>query len=334
MPQGTRTTTLLAASAVAIGLAFAGTPAAAQPGPPTSVTMGLVTRIALAWPLYVANAKGWFAENGVKIDFVITGGSARTVQQLAAGSVHIGHAGMPDLIRAIEQGAPVRIIAGEVVRAPYTLVGAKGIRNPAELKGKTISIGGSKDVTLIYLRAIMAPSGLGHADYDLVFAGSTSARYAALASGAVQAAILAAPFDFRALGEGYSDLGTTYVHLPDFPFTAYGVNGPWATRNRDAVVGLLRSYLTAIEWLYEPANREEAIAILIKETKADPNDAVKTYDQYIRDVQVYRRDGVLTEEAMQKMLEGIVSIGDLQAPAPPASKYIDDSFLSAARARR
>jgi NitT/TauT family transport system substrate-binding protein len=328
------TKTGVAAGALIAWMACAGSPAFAQSGKLTTVTMGLVTKIALAWPLYVADAKGWFEKNGVRIDFVTTGGSSKTAQQLAAGSVQIGHAGLPDLIRAIEQGAPVRVIASEVARAPYTLVGAKDIKRAAELKGRTISIGGLRDVTLIYLRAILAPSGLGQKDYDLVFAGSTSARYAALASGAVQAAILAAPFDFRALAEGYTNLGTTYEHLPDFPFTAYGVNARWAEENRETVVGFLRAYLAGIEWLYDPANREGAIAILIKETKAKPDDAAKTYEQYIRDVQVYRKDGALTAEAMKKMLEGIVSIGDLKAPVPPASKYVDDSFLSAASAAR
>lgn len=330
----TRTTTALAIATVATGLAFGAPPALAQAAQPVTVTMGLVTKIALAWPLYVGDAKGWFAENGVKLDFVTTGGSAKTAQQLAAGAVHIGHAGLPDLIRAIEQGAPVRVIAAEVAVAPYTLVGGKDIRTVSDLKGKTISIGGIKDVTLIYLRAILAPSGLARDDYDLVFAGSTSARYAALASGAVQAAILAAPFNFRALGEGYTNLGSTYEHLPDFPFTAYGVNAPWAERNRDAVVGYLRAYLAGVEWLYDPANRDEAIAILIKETNANPDDAAKTYDQYLREVKVYRKDGALTEEAMQKMLRGIVSLGDLEEPVPPPSKYVDDSFLKAARTAR
>jgi NitT/TauT family transport system substrate-binding protein len=333
MQTWTRTTNALAA-ALAAGLALGASPAWAQAGQPVTVTMGLVTKLALSWPQYVAEAKGLFATNGVKMDFVATGGSAKTAQQLAAGAVHIGHAGLPDLIRAVEQGAPVRLIASEVAIAPYTLVGAKGIRSAADLKGKTISIGGIKDVTLIYLRAILAPSGLKHNDYDLVFAGATSARYGALASGAVQAAILAAPFDFRALGEGYTNLGTTYERLPDFPFTAYGVNHSWAERNRDAVVGFLRAYLAGIEWLYDPANRSEAIAILVKETNANPDDAAKTYDQYLRDVKVFRKDGALTEDAMRKMLQGVVELGDLKEPLPPVSKYVDNSFLKAALASR
>lgn len=324
----------LVAGAVVAGLAVTSAPASAQAGKQSTVTVGLVAKIALAWPLYAAEANGLFAKHGVKVDYVMTGGSSKTAQQLAAGSLHVGQAGLPDVIRAIEQGAPVRIVASEVARLPYTLVGAKDIKSAVQLKGRTISIGGLRDITLIGLRAILAPSGLGPKDYDLVFAGSTSARYAALASGAVQAAILASPFDFRALGEGYTDLGTTYQHLPDFPFTAYGVNTAWAAKNREALTGFLRAYLAGIAWLYDPANRDEAIAILVKETKSSPDDSAKTYDQYIRERQVYRKDGALTDDAMRKMLQGIASIGDLNEPLPPPSKYIDGSFLSAASAPR
>src|SRR5205814_6614795 len=89
------------------------------------VTLGLVAKLALQWPVYAALEKGYFDRAGVKLDLVTTGGSAKAAQQLAAGAINIGEAGLPDLLRPIDQGAPIKIISYEVAEPPSKLVGRK-----------------------------------------------------------------------------------------------------------------------------------------------------------------------------------------------------------------
>jgi NitT/TauT family transport system substrate-binding protein len=314
---------LLLAGAVMLGGAAAGRAE-------TTITFGLVAKLAIQWPIYVAIEKGMFAKEGVKMDLVVAGGSARSAQQLAAGALHIGEAGLPDLIRPIEQGAPIKIIGYEVAEPPYKLLARKEIKTIADLKGKKIMIGGSKDITLIYLEALTKPHGLSAKDFDLVYAGATSARFAALHSGGVEATILTSPFDFQAIGLGYTDLGSVHKVLPNFPFSAYGVNTNWANANRGAVVGFLKGVNQGIHWLYDKGNKDEAIKILVKSIGANPDDTAKTYDLFLGEVQAFRKEGDMPAAGFQRLLEALVDLGDLSKPVPPMSKFVDDSYQKAA----
>jgi ABC-type nitrate/sulfonate/bicarbonate transport system substrate-binding protein len=299
-----------------------------------SITLGLVAKLALQWPVYVAVEKGYFDRAGINLDLVTTGGSAKAAQQLAAGAINIGEAGLPDLLRPIDQGAPMKIIAYEVAEPPYKLMARKGVKSLAELKGKKIMIGGSKDITLIYLEAMAKPAGLKAGDFDLLYAGATSARFAALVSGGVEATILTSPFDFQAIGQGYANLGSVHTALPGFPFTGYGVHTPWANANRNAVVGFLRAVHQGVDWLYDPKNRDEAVNILVKHTGARPDDSVKSYDLFMVELKAFRRDGAIPPESFRRVLDAVAELGDLPKPPPPASKFLDDSFLKAALAGR
>ena len=94
---------------------------------------------------------------------------------------------------------------------------SRSIKSLKDLKGKTVSIGGQKDVTRIYLDRMLEPNGLKDSDVDLVYAGASSARLAALESGAVDAAILTSPYNFNAASDGFPVIGRTADYITDLP---------------------------------------------------------------------------------------------------------------------
>src|SRR5215471_9507691 len=203
-----------ALAALVAGAAIATTPAKAE-----TVTVGLVGAISSThWPIYIGLTKGYFAAEDVKLDPVFIQSSAALVQQLTAGS-----------IRAIDKGAPIAVVRIEMQAPPYALLAKPDIKRWTDLKGKTISIGGPKDITRIYLERMAEPNGLKAADYDTVFAGATSARFSALQSGAVDAAILLPPFNFYAESAGFTNLGLTVDYAKELPFTGTVVARAWAS---------------------------------------------------------------------------------------------------------
>jgi NitT/TauT family transport system substrate-binding protein len=304
--------------------------AQAQKPEPKAVSVGFVAKLALSWPLYVADNKGWYAAYGLKLEPVMTGQSAKVVQAITSGAVHLGHAGAPEVIRGIEQGAGIKLISAEVAVPPYKVMAKKDITRVEDLKGKKVMIGGTKDITYIYMKAMFEKHGLKMSDVDFLYSGSTTNRFAALVQGGVDAAILASPFDFQAASQGFSNLGLSKTYSPDSPFTAYAVNSDWAAKNRATVVSFLKGYVRGIRWLYEPANRDEATALLIKETNAKPDDAAKTYDFYFGELQAFRKDGRFTEAALNDLLKSLVILEEMKEPFPPYSKYVDNSFLQEA----
>src|SRR5262249_48813907 len=118
-----------------------------------TVTVGTVgSASANLWPVYIGINKGFFAAEDLKVDIVFVQSSANLVQQLAAGSLDITMStGLVDPIRAIDQRAALAIVRFEVQAPPYALLAKPTIKTLAELKGKTISLGGPKDITKIYV---------------------------------------------------------------------------------------------------------------------------------------------------------------------------------------
>src|SRR5262245_58497050 len=71
----------LLAGAIAL-LAALPAPARAQSAPP-AVTATIIGVSVSIWPAIVADQKGFFAEEGVKVDMIAAGASARSLQQVA-----------------------------------------------------------------------------------------------------------------------------------------------------------------------------------------------------------------------------------------------------------
>ena len=155
-----------------------------------TVTVGLVGAVsATHWPVYIGLKNGYYAAEDLKLDMVFIQSSAALVQQLTAGSLDIAlSTGLADPIRAIDKGGAISIVRIEMQAPPYALIAKPAIKRWSDLKGKTISIGGPKDITRIYLERMAVPNGVKPGDYDTVFAGATSARFSALTGGAVDAA--------------------------------------------------------------------------------------------------------------------------------------------------
>jgi ABC-type nitrate/sulfonate/bicarbonate transport system substrate-binding protein len=113
----------------------------------------------------------------------------------------------------------------------------------------------------------------------------------------------------------------------------WAVNTDWALRNKLGLVEFARLYVDAVRWLYDAANRDKAVQILLKYARQSPKDAADSYDYYFSTLKGFSRDGLLSGTAYRKMTEGLIELGDLSPPVPPASKFFDDSFVRQATAQ-
>jgi ABC-type nitrate/sulfonate/bicarbonate transport system substrate-binding protein len=315
---------LLAGLACAAALCF-GDGARAQ----TKIVAGMVAHGPPQWPQYVADEFGWLKADKIDLDLVTVGGGGTA--QVAAGSLNIAHSGYPDFARAALQGAPLRIVISDFVGSPYAVFAKKGIKTIADLKGKLISIGGPNDITLIYIKPFLASAGLKTTDVDFVYAKAAGDRFAALASGAVDAAILNPPTYFKAVDAGLTALGDTKPYAEGIPFTVWGANSAWAAAHRDALTAFARDYKRGVAWLNDPAHRQQAIDILVKHAKQDPKDSAEAYDYLVAKLKLFGPDGDVSDAVYAKMTEGLAEIGIIKPPYPPKAAIFDGSFVQAAR---
>lgn len=279
-----------------------------------AVTVGMVGKAStLNWPIYIGLAKQTFDAEKVKVDLVFIPSNAGLQQQLAAGSVHLGVAsGLVDPIRAINRGSQVAIVRIDGQFAPYALLANSKVGSIKDLAGKTISVGGANDITRSYLERMLLPNGVKAGSYDLVYAGSTAARFAALQSGAADAAILTTPQSFMAEAAGFKNLGLAVEYAPDFPFSGSVANIAWAQANRETLKKFLSAYTKAIEWFYDDKNRVEAIEIMVKASGNKENDVAMAYD-FLRKVEVFEKTGAVSKRKLKTVVDALTANGDLPA---------------------
>jgi len=294
----------------------------------SEIVFGITSQTAFSLAHYVATERNLYAAENLKVETFVAGAAVQVLQQLAAGSLNMAQAATDQSLRAILRGAPIRIVAGAASNAPFRMVAAKTIKGWGELKGKTISVGGLTDVTLYFLRVMARKNGLADNDYDLLFGGGTPSRFAQLASGAVAAAMLTNPVDFSALEQGYVDLGSVPEYLPNWAQNNILIDTRWAQANRATVVAFLRAQIKATKYIYDPANRDNVIAILAKYTKTSPQVTAATYDLYMKQ-HVIARDAALFEDGIRSNLEALVAMGDVPS-IPSLAGFVDATFLAEA----
>jgi ABC-type nitrate/sulfonate/bicarbonate transport system substrate-binding protein len=300
-----------AAKVLLLGLTLAVAPAAHAADAVTIGTVGSAS--ANLWPVYIGTTKGFLAAEDLKVDIVFVQSSANMIQQLSAGSLDITMStGLVDPIRAIDQGAPIAIVRFEAQAPPYALLAKPNIKSMADLKGKLISLGGAKDITRIYVERMLAPHGVKSGEFDMMFAGATAARASALLAGAVDAAILLAPFIFQAEASGFNNLGLTVEYAPELPFSGTVVNKNWAAKNEAILKRMLSAHAKSVEWFYDDRNRDEAIQIMLVASRQKLEDVQKSYD-FIRKNNFFDRSGTVSRKKMTALIDALLSLGDVQA---------------------
>ena len=273
------------------------------------------------WPVMVGVKKGFFAAEDIKIDMIYIQANAGVIQQLTVDAVNVSvGSGLVDPIRAVDKGAPLALVRIEMQRPPYTLMAKPAIKSIKELKGKVVSVGGAKDITRIFFERMLAPSGVDPKDVDLIYAGATSARLAALQSGAADAAILTAPYNFHAEAAGFTNLGRT-ADTVDMPFSGVSTNRDWAQRNKATIEKFLAVYTKSIAWLKEPANRQEAVDIMVSVSSLKADDVSKAYDFMIASGFI-EPTGTVSKAQLGKVVDALKTLGDI-----PADFAVDRLFL-------
>ncbi len=268
------------------------------------------------WPWFIGMAKGYFADADVEISPVYVQSAPGIVQQVSAGSLDIvSGTGLTDPLYAIDKGAPIAVARIITQANPYAMVAKPSIHSIKELKGKTIVIGGLKDITRVYFDRMMEGNGLKQGDYDITIIGATPGRFAALRSGAVDAALLIPPLLFQAEHAGFNNVGLAYDYTKDLPFGGMIVNRNWATQHMDALKRLMPAYDKSLQFFLDDKNRDEAIDILQKAGNLDRQEVIESYD-FSRRIDFFERSGKLSPKLLGSLMQVLIQMGELSAPLP------------------
>lgn len=123
--------------------------------------------------MYVAMEKGYYEEEGLKVNIQFPSNANDAISLVAAGQADIGLYYQQDLIQArADQDVPVKSI-GAVVQGPLNIILSlkeKDITSPEDLVGKTVGYAGT-ELSEALTRSIMEYVGADYSDVTMVDVG-------------------------------------------------------------------------------------------------------------------------------------------------------------------
>src|SRR5262245_2637165 len=269
--------------AAALLLLAALAPSHAQSGKPIEL---IVFPGGFNWPIWVAEEKGLFARSGVAVKVTPTPGSAFQLTGLIDGKFDIAMTAIDNVIAYSEgQGAAATKETPDLVvfmggdNGFLRLVAVPEVKTYADLKATQISVDALTTGYAFVLKELLAKGGLQPTDYELVPAGGVLQRFQALLEKKHAATLLISPFEVNAEAKGFTRLANADDVLGAYQGLVGATRRAWAKERRNDLVGYIRAYLVALNWLYAPSNRTEAVAILRKNLPAMTEElAQKSYD--------------------------------------------------------
>ena len=227
-------------------------------------------------PLWVNKEMGLYKKYGIDLEILLIAAGSPNIQALLGGSLQMTQTAGSSAMLAAMRGAPVVIVATLDNKMPLQLIARPEIKEPKQLRGKTIGInrfGGSNDTAVVM--ALKAWK-MDPREVTMLQTGGTQSRMAALMSGRVDATVQSYPEILQARKLGMNVL----ADIGDFGFytnTSNVVIRSYLQQNRSLVKNIIKAQLEAIHII--KINKEGTLKILRKYLQvSDPEAVAVTYD--------------------------------------------------------
>ena len=290
------------------------------------------------WPIWAAQEKGLFAKNGIAVKLSFTPNSVEQIRNLMNGTYDVGTTAYDNVVAYQEgQGETELPMQPDLFAfmgsysGSLRFVTAPNIKTYADLKGKTVGVDAATTGFAFLLYKFAAMNGLSPGDYKVERLGGTLARIQAMMEGRIAGTMVTSPSEILPESKGYTRLGDT---TPTFgPYqTSIGVaRRSWAAKNGEQLVAFIRSYAAAMDWAYQPSNRDEAVSIYLKNLPKVPRPvAEKSYDVMFAGNEGFQRKAKLDLEGARTVLKLRSEFAKPQKNLTDPTKYIDESYYRTA----
>jgi NitT/TauT family transport system substrate-binding protein len=190
--------------------------------------------------LYVADAKGFFSDEGLEVEIQDFAGGAAIIPAVESGTLDLGWSNSVSILQARARGLDTRFFAGGVYQGPghwtsaLMVDGDSPIRSPRDLQGRTVALNTLANINELVMRAYLDRAGL-EPDASELLEVPFPDQPTALQAGRVAAILPVEPFVTLAKQDGARVVDAQ-------PFTALG---------REPLVA---AFFTTDRWLREHPN--------------------------------------------------------------------------------
>lgn len=295
------------------------------------------------WPLWVATDRGYFARERLAVTVTPTPNSTFQMKGLIQGDFDIAMTAIDNVIAYREGQGEAGVTGPDLVAVMgadpglLKVVATPDIRNYEDLRGKVLSVDALTTGYAFVLLEMLERNGLVlERDYRVERAGGALQRYQALLERKHAATMLVTPFDIMGQQRGLRVLGSATDVLGSYQGGVAAVRQGWALSNTRSVTGYVRAYAQAIDWLYEPGNKSEALRIFLANMPPGtlPLAAETAYNALLGNKDGLQRGGRIDLQGVATVVRLRAKYGRTGVTLHDASRYYDPRFHNAAMANR
>lgn len=224
--------------------------------------------------LYYAQDLGMFRRAGLDVVVSTANYGSQVAAAVVGGTIEIGQSNVMSLCAAYERGLPFALIAPAGVylsTKPTSMMIVEknsALKTAEDLNGKTVAINGLKSITQVSVMAWADQNG-GDSSKIKFVEMPFAAMEPALATGRIDAALLADPDATNALAAGHArPFAKAFDAIgKQFLIGGWFAKTDWIAANADAVKKFAGVMREAAQWANKPVNYKQSAAILEKYTK-------------------------------------------------------------------
>lgn len=276
-----------------------------------------VTHSVFYAPLYVAINKGYFEENGLKIELTNGGGSDKSMTALISGNADIALLGPETSVYVKAQGSAntAKIIGQLTQKDGSFLIGRNEEKNFkwSDLRGKEVIGGRRGGMPAMCLEYAIYQNGLIDGtdvfiNYDVQFDLIT----AAFESGVGDYCTMFEPAasQYRSEGKGYI-VSSVGAEVGNVAYTCFMATEKYISGNEDKVLLFIKSIVKAMDFCNEASNKEIAQAVAPSFATTDVSLLEKAIESY-RSIDAWAKKAYMTEESFSHLQNVLLRAGTIK----------------------
>lgn len=271
-------------------------------------------------PQYVAHALGYFKDEGLDVEIILTAGADAVAASVLSGDVNIGFCGSEATIYIYNNGEKDYLVnfAGLTKKDGSFIVSRKKIDNfkLTDLKGKYIIGGRKAGMPEMTLEWILKENGINLKDVTIDTSIAFPAMSGSFIGGTGDFVSLFEPNALKIEEQGYGYVVASLGELGgEVPYTVYNARKSYIENNMDVITSFSNAIQNGLDFTHSHSAEEIAKIILDYFPDTSLDDLTKLVDRY-KKIDSWYKTTHIDEDSYNHVLEIIDAAGELKGIAP------------------
>lgn len=271
-------------------------------------------------PQYVAHALGYFKDEGLDVEIILTAGADAVAASVLSGDVNIGFCGSEATIYIYNNGEKDYLVnfAGLTKKDGSFIVSRKKIDNfkLTDLKGKYIIGGRKAGMPEMTLEWILKENGINLKDVTIDTSIAFPAMSGSFIGGTGDFVSLFEPNALKIEEQGYGYVVASLGELGgEVPYTVYNARKSYIENNMDVITSFSNAIQKGLDFTHSHSAEEIAKIILDYFPDTSLDDLTKLVDRY-KKIDSWYKTTHIDEDSYNHVLEIIDAAGELKGIAP------------------